>query len=161
MDNTLNDYQEAALRTAKVFPATTFTPLQMDMLHAALGVGSDAGELQDAIKKHLIYGKPLDRANVIEEIGDVMWFLCLMCRAIDISLEDIAQANIAKLILRYPEKYSDEAAIARGDKTMETLEEVFPGLTEAAKWATANPAAVSDVDAVAKQLGISDGESNG
>lgn len=119
--NTLNGYQEAALRTAKTFPETTFSSEQMDLIHAAFGVASDAGELVDAIKKNLIYGKPLDKKNVVEEIGDVMWFLVLCCRAIDEDLDYIAQMNIAKLMLRYPEKYSDEAAIARADKVADTL----------------------------------------
>lgn len=113
---TMNDYQMAALRTAKVFSQKTFNTYEMDALHAALGVGSDAGELQDAIKKHLIYGKPLDVDNVIEEIGDVLWFLALMSHAVGMNLEQMAVANIEKLKKRYPEKYSDEAAIARADK---------------------------------------------
>lgn len=116
MSNTLNSYQEAAMRTAKTFESKTFNSEEMDMLHAVLGVGSDAGELQDAFKKHLIYGKPLDVKNVREEIGDVMWFLALACRAIGVAMEDVAQDNIIKLMMRYPEKYSDEAAIARADK---------------------------------------------
>jgi len=115
---TLNGYAEAAMRTAKMFPATTFGVVSMDMLHAALGVGSDAGELVDAVKKHLIYGKPLDYENVIEEIGDVMWFLALMCQATGTSLEEVARENIKKLSKRYPEKYSDELAVLRLDKNV-------------------------------------------
>lgn len=112
----LSNYQVVALRTAKVFPDTTFNTYQMDLLHASLGVASDAGELVDAIKKHLIYGKELDVDNVIEEIGDVMWFLALMAHAVSIDLGAVAKANIAKLAKRYPDKYSDQAAIARADK---------------------------------------------
>ena len=116
-ENTLNDYAEAAMRTAKRFVGGEhFLEYEMDMLHAALGVSSDAGELVDAVKKHLIYGKPLDADNVVEEIGDVMWFCALMCRAINVSLEEVAQANIKKLAKRYPETYSDILAIQRLDK---------------------------------------------
>lgn len=115
--NTLVDYQEAAMRTAKTFAPKTFSTEEMDLLHAALGVSSDAGELVDAIKKHLIYGKELDKQNVVEEIGDVMWFCALCCRAIGEDLDYIAQMNIGKLMQRYPDKYTDQAAIARADKT--------------------------------------------
>ena len=116
MNSAFDHYMEAALRTAKTFPEKTFTSQEMDLLHAALGVGSDSGELVDAVKKHLIYGKPLDKNNVIEEAGDILWFLVLTCRAIGEDLGSIAKANIEKLAKRYPEKYTDEAAIARADK---------------------------------------------
>jgi len=115
--NTFDDYEEAAMRTAKVFgEGKRFGPEEMDMLHAALGVASDAGELVDAIKKHLIYGKDLDVVNVREEIGDVMWFLALMCKATGMDLDTVCLRNIAKLAKRYPEKYSDALAVLRLDK---------------------------------------------
>lgn len=87
-----------------------------DLLHATLGVAGESGELVDAVKKHVIYGKPLDVANVREEIGDIMWYIALMCRTLDMSLEDLLQENIDKLAKRYPEKYTDELASARLDK---------------------------------------------
>jgi NTP pyrophosphatase (non-canonical NTP hydrolase) len=117
ISNTFDDYEECAMRTAKTFTdGKFFNAEEMDLLHAALGAGSDAGELVDAVKKHLIYGKPLDVDNVIEEIGDVMWFLSLACRAIGVDLDSCCQHNIVKLAKRYPEKYSDELAAMRLDK---------------------------------------------
>lgn len=109
-----DEYQKFAMRTAKDFGS-----YQMNLTHAALGISSDAGELVDAIKKHVIYGKPLDRPNVIEEIGDCLWFLTLAADCLGIRLQHCANENIEKLKKRYPEKYSDEAAIARADKAGE------------------------------------------
>ena len=34
------------------------------------GVVGEIGELMDAYKRHIAYGKELDRINVLEEIGD-------------------------------------------------------------------------------------------
>lgn len=107
-------YQNAAMRTAKDMGST-----KMNLIHGALGVSSDAGELVDAIKKHTIYGKELDFDNVIEELGDVLWFCALICHTIGTNLDCVMAANIAKLAKRYPEMYTDEAAIARADKTDE------------------------------------------
>lgn len=87
-----------------------------DLLHATLGIAGEAGEIVDAVKKHVIYDKPLDIVNIREEIGDVMWYIALMCRTLDMSLEDLFQENIDKLAKRYPEKYTDELASARLDK---------------------------------------------
>src|ERR1035437_131468 len=41
------------------------------ILHMVVGISGEAGELLDAIKKQVIYRKPLDRENVIEELGDI------------------------------------------------------------------------------------------
>lgn len=77
----------------------TNTP--MDLMHACIGMSGELGEVQDAIKKHVFHGKPLDKIKIIEELGDRLWydtaFLCLM----DISLADVLMANKVKLDSRY------------------------------------------------------------
>jgi NTP pyrophosphatase (non-canonical NTP hydrolase) len=105
---TLEQYQEVALRTAKPLD------FQMNLLHAGLGLTSEAGEVASAIKAHVIYGKELDVVNIIEEAGDTLWFLLLLCRTLGLSLEEIATANIAKLSRRYPDlKFVADHAINR------------------------------------------------
>jgi len=47
----------------------------MHLLHMSIGVSGEAGELIDAIKKYVIYRKPLDRENVIEELGDLEFYM--------------------------------------------------------------------------------------
>lgn len=103
-------YQLQSMRTAK-----PMTP-EDDLMHAALGLAGEAGEFADAIKKHLVYGRDLDRENAIEELGDVLWFVALGCTALGVSMSDVAQSNIDKLRKRYPEKYEDELAYKRLDK---------------------------------------------
>jgi NTP pyrophosphatase (non-canonical NTP hydrolase) len=106
----LNTYQALANRTAK--------PLDPDenLIHAVMGLSGEVGEFADAIKKHLIYGQPLNRVNAMEELGDVLWFVALACKALEVPMEHIAQMNIDKLAVRYPEKYTDTLAAARLDK---------------------------------------------
>ena len=89
-----------------------------ELLHAAVGVSGEAGELLDAIKKHVIYGKPLDYDNVVEESGDILYYLValLSLAAPELTLEDVMEANRAKLSKRYPDGYSDKNAINRKDK---------------------------------------------
>ncbi len=85
--------------------------------HAAMGVAGEAGELIDAIKKHLVYGKPLDRANIIEELGDLRFYIQAMQNVLGITESEVLQANADKLSKRYRGlKYSDKAAIDRADK---------------------------------------------
>lgn len=104
----LNQYQGLALRTAH--QAAT---KEDDLLHGTAGVCTEAGELMDIYKKHKFYGKPVDWVNVKEEVGDVMWYLALVCRSAGITLEDAARVNIEKLRVRYPEKFTADAALKR------------------------------------------------
>jgi NTP pyrophosphatase (non-canonical NTP hydrolase) len=104
-------YQQLALRTAKDLE----TPLA-ELQHALLGLTSETGELADVVKKHVIYGRDLDKENIAEELGDILWYLAIGAESVGTTLEEIANANIAKLKTRYPEKYSDKLAAERLDK---------------------------------------------
>lgn len=87
------------------------------LLHMALGVGGEAGELQDAIKKKVIYRRAIDLANVIEELGDMEFYMEGVRQALNISREETLEANLKKLRVRYAEnKYSDHQANSRKDK---------------------------------------------
>lgn len=108
---TFDVYQEHASRTAKEMDQIS------DIIHATLGMASEAGELTSSVKSWMAYGNPLDVKNIVEEMGDIMWYIALMCKTLNIKMEDVAVNNIAKLYERYPEKYSDEDAVARADKT--------------------------------------------
>ena len=106
----LAEYQSLANRTAKELP-------HRDALaHAAMGLAGEAGEFSDAIKKHLIYGQPLDFANAREEISDILWYCSYAANVLGFSLETVARMNLEKLAARYPEQYSDYHAKARLDK---------------------------------------------
>jgi len=93
------------------------TPLQASILHMAVGVSGEAGELLDAVKKHAIYQKQLDFDNVREEAGDILFYLTGLLNELGLTLNECIEANVEKLSKRYPEKrYTNEAAIARADK---------------------------------------------
>lgn len=99
------------------------TPLQASILHMAVGVSGEAGELLDAIKKHAVYQKQLDFDNVREEAGDILFYLTGLLNELGLTLNECIEANVEKLSKRYPEKrYTNEAAIARADK-LDVVEE--------------------------------------
>lgn len=110
-------YIELAGRTCKQFPAgMVLNQKQADLLHSIMGMSGETGELIDGFKKHLIYGKPLDVENLKEEAGDVLWYMALLFRTIEIDFVEVMTMNIAKLKKRYPDAYSDAHAVARADK---------------------------------------------
>lgn len=85
--------------------------------HMASCIPGEAGELFDAIKKSVIYGKELDLENVIEELGDLEFYMEGLRAALGIARQQCIEANIDKLQARYSEgSYSDKAAQERADK---------------------------------------------
>ncbi len=104
--------------------AKLFKPMdsKTDMLlHAVMGVGGEAGELTDAVKKHWAYEKELDVENMVEELGDLLFYVQAVCQVLSLSIEQVLAFNIDKLLLgdkaRYKAgTYSNEQATARADK---------------------------------------------
>ena len=93
------------------------SPLDAHIMHMAIGVCGESGELMDAIKKRVIYCKELDRANVVEELGDLEFYMEGLRQGLNITREETITANIAKLSVRYSAgKFSNSQATARADK---------------------------------------------
>ena len=78
-----SDYQHLAMRTAADLG------MVLNTQHACLGIISELGELCDMIKRHIAYGKPLDAVNAKEEIGDICWYVALLCKAFGHSIEEL------------------------------------------------------------------------
>jgi len=86
-------------------------------LHMAVGIAGESGELLDAVKKAVIYRKPLDRDNVIEELGDLEFYMEGLRSRLGITREETLEANITKLSKRYHSlSYTDSHAQQRVDK---------------------------------------------
>ena len=87
------------------------------LTHMALGVCGEAGELADAIKKKTIYQKSLDIKNIIEELGDLEFYMEGIRQCLNISRGECLEHNIKKLSIRYKDlQYSNAAAVKREDK---------------------------------------------
>jgi len=73
----------------------------IDLLHAAMGMDTESGEFMDAMKKAIFYGKPVDRVNLVEELGDLMWYVALAAATLEVDLAEVMQKNVDKLKARY------------------------------------------------------------
>ena len=105
---TVNEYQKLAL--------TTLNPelSRKDVLvNGVMGLCGEAGEAIDLVKKHLHQGHELDRDGLKKELGDIAWYLAETAWALDLSLEEVLQANLDKLKARYPEGFDSEKSIHR------------------------------------------------
>jgi len=75
------------------------------LITGALGLGSEAGEFQEIVKKILFQGKPLTDENLFHmkrELGDIMWYWINACRALYLDPNDVIVENVTKLKARYP-----------------------------------------------------------
>jgi len=125
------EYSEFTASKAKDHLAisTSINAMSAGLIHYAMGIASEAGEVVDAVKKHAIYRKPLDVDNIIEELGDLEWFMDRLRKTLGISRDLVLYKNMEKLNKRYQKEYSDEAAQARADKNDEVLIELPSDIT--------------------------------
>jgi NTP pyrophosphatase (non-canonical NTP hydrolase) len=103
-------YREDVKRTAN--PDLTKDEL---LVNGAMGLAGEAGEVIDLVKKIIFHGKPFDREKLINELGDVRWYLELVSIYLDAPMEEIEAKNIEKLRQRYPEGFSSKASEERKD----------------------------------------------
>jgi NTP pyrophosphatase (non-canonical NTP hydrolase) len=88
-------------------------PRTIRLLHAALGLSTEANEFLDALKKWIFYGKELDEVNLAEELGDGNYYEAIACDELGKSIEEIMIAVIQKLRKRYADKFSESEALTR------------------------------------------------
>lgn len=81
-------------------------------LNAALGLG-EAGELQNFVKKEFYHEHPRDPLHVLEEAGDILFYLDWLLSLYGWTLEQAMVENVNKLKRRYPEGFDPERSINR------------------------------------------------
>jgi len=114
------EFQAAVLTTL----SKDYYPQNHDIMHAIYGISTEAGELLDALKKATYYGKPLDKVNLKEETGDLLYYVAVLCHCCRWDLEDVFDVVIKKLRTRYPEGFSQHHALNRDlQAEREVLEE--------------------------------------
>lgn len=100
-----NEYQKLALRTANK---------DKDLvINAALGLAGESGEVADLIKKHLFQGHELNKEKIVDELGDILWYIAIMAEGLGVEMEVIPTHNIDKLRKRYPNGFEAERSINR------------------------------------------------
>lgn len=80
------------------------------VVNGLFGLSGEAGELIDMIKKWIFHNKSLDITHAQKELGDVMWYVAMICESFGWSLDEIMQMNIDKLKKRYPDGFDTERA---------------------------------------------------
>lgn len=91
------EYEETINHFAIYPEAGKGTP--MALAYCALGLGGEAGEYSEKVKKLIRDGK-LDKPLAAKELGDVLWYLTRSANELGYRLTDIAEINLVKLTSR-------------------------------------------------------------
>lgn len=83
------------------------------LFHAILGMCTEAGELLEAFDAMIYRNEVLDVDNLFEEMGDSMWYFAIGCNSMGFDPNELLGRNIAKLKARYPDKFTEDAALNR------------------------------------------------
>jgi NTP pyrophosphatase (non-canonical NTP hydrolase) len=116
-----NRYQKEALRTDRV-PARGGDDDATALIVPMLGLAGETGQLLSEYKKHLRDGEAhrLFKDRVSEELGDLLWYIANVASKFDLSLSDVAAANLAKVKQRWAaeraEPLSFDAELPEGER---------------------------------------------
>ena len=114
-----DEYIQQAIQTESAPSEAQLSRVNLRILHALMGLQTETGELTDAVKRHIFYGAELDKVNLVEEIGDVFWYIAILMDELKVEVGDKAsfehamKVNIEKLRARYPNKFTEHDAVNR------------------------------------------------
>lgn len=113
-----NEYQEQAMRTNDGHAQDRLADRLLagimrkkdvaGLVNGLMGLTGEAGELTDLFKKWIFHNAPLDEAHAKKEVGDVLWYVAMICHSMGWSMDEIMQMNIDKLKARYPKGFDTE-----------------------------------------------------
>ena len=96
-----NIYQKFARETA-IYPQ-----LRGNFTYPVLGLCGESGEVAEKVKKIIRDDagqiSELKRQEIKKELGDVLWYLANVCYEFNLTLEEVANANLDKLKKRQQE----------------------------------------------------------
>lgn len=122
--DTWNAYVDALDSASNSLNNTDVNNLQKDeiglnprLFHGVVGIATEAAELLEAMNLAVQSDGEWDSVNIVEELGDIFWYKSLILNEINLPVNHILTKVINKLEVRYPDKYSNQAAINRDTAT--------------------------------------------
>lgn len=107
------DLPKTPISYAKIEHLHSLTALDIRLLHAGIGMLTEACEFLDALRNHFFHDRKLDLTNLAEECGDTEWYLAEAMNALGVTMQETLQKNIDKLRVRFPGKFTEENALNR------------------------------------------------
>jgi len=108
---TPQNYQVEAARTLIPEPDHAISGHDMMLVWCATGLIGEAGEVADYIKKGVFHQHGISSEKIVDELGDVLWYLTSLCTLAGIELSDVMEHNVRKLKARYPNGYNSHDSV--------------------------------------------------
>jgi NTP pyrophosphatase (non-canonical NTP hydrolase) len=93
---TFDEYQSKALTTA----VNNYEPLMQKTIWA-MGIVGEAGEVIEKWKKIVAYRDGeitnTDREEIKKELGDIVWYIAVFAKSLDLTFDDVIALNVQKL----------------------------------------------------------------
>lgn len=120
-----NEYQDLAMRTfdgkarkrlnapISIYNVDAQQLSEIDipaLINGVLGLTGEAGEVSDLVKRVFSTKKVSTWIILKKEVGDVCWYIALICKACCFDLDSVFEANVEKLKNRYPDGFDVERA---------------------------------------------------
>ncbi len=105
----MNDREYTQFVLGKISPKTLEEPL----MAGTLGLAGEVGEIADLVKKYIFHGHKLAVEEVVEELGDLFFYVTLIMHALDTTLDEVIEMNVQKLDSRYPEGFESIRSMNR------------------------------------------------
>jgi len=84
-----DSYQRQAVTTA-IYPSTA------QVIYPAMGLANEAGEVLGKVKK-IIRDGTFNRDDIVDELGDVLWYAAALARDLNVDLATVARWSLAKV----------------------------------------------------------------
>ncbi len=95
-------------------PDETIPNVDPRVFHGVLGIITESGELASALLKSVEDpAHVIDAVNIQEEMSDIAWYKAILHDTLGLDWNQGLENVINKLRVRYPDKYSDDAAANR------------------------------------------------
>lgn len=96
-------------------PSKSLKQLNPRVVHAIIGLATETVELVEALLESISSGDPIDRVNVLEELGDINWYHAVLIDALGGDWDKVLETNIAKLEKRYQKNVFDATETTNRD----------------------------------------------
>ncbi len=106
----MNDREYTDFVLNKVSSKTLDEPI----IASSLGLAGEVGEIADLVKKYTFHNHKLAVEEVMEELGDLFFYMTLMMNTLETTLDEIIEMNVQKLNERYPEGFESIRSMNRG-----------------------------------------------
>ena len=107
----LDEYQKLAMGTLY-----KFINKKRQLEYAVVALCGEAGELANVLKKMVFYKEvSVTKAEMIDELSDVLWYVACVADSLNIKLSDVATFNVRKIIAKRDAKEKERIeGVVRG-----------------------------------------------